>query len=99
MASEIWQRHLAEKAAEPVNVDAAARRATALRLYHEPAPQDLFQQVRKQDNVYIPLAGRYDFGVAGPAIWAYRGLSLPKFEVWPFCEASENERHLMKNAG
>ncbi|KAL0868226.1 hypothetical protein ABMA27_007761 [Loxostege sticticalis] len=48
MAHEIWQRHLAEKASEPVNVDAAARRATALRLYQQPAPQDLFQQAQKQ---------------------------------------------------
>ncbi|KAM3958910.1 regulator of G protein signaling family member locomotion defects [Aphomia sociella] len=48
LANEIWQRHLAEGASEPVNVDAAARRAAALRLYQEPSPPDLFQQAQKQ---------------------------------------------------
>ncbi|XP_063382805.1 regulator of G-protein signaling loco [Cydia fagiglandana] len=48
LAQEIWSRHLAEKAPEPVNVDAAARRATELRMHQTPAPQDLFQQAQKQ---------------------------------------------------
>ncbi|XP_063366381.1 regulator of G-protein signaling loco [Cydia amplana] len=48
LAQEIWSRHLGEKAPEPVNVDAAARRATELRMHQTPAPQDLFQQAQKQ---------------------------------------------------
>ncbi|XP_026500223.2 regulator of G-protein signaling loco isoform X1 [Vanessa tameamea] len=48
LAAEIWQRHLAEGASEPVNVDAAARRAAALRLHQQPPPQDLFAQAQKQ---------------------------------------------------
>ncbi|XP_047034543.1 regulator of G-protein signaling loco [Helicoverpa zea] len=48
LASEIWQRHLADKAPEPVNVDAAARRAAALLLAADPPPPDLFQQAQKQ---------------------------------------------------
>ncbi|XP_034836136.1 regulator of G-protein signaling loco [Maniola hyperantus] len=48
LAAEIWQTHLAEGASEPVNVDAAARRAAALRLHHTPPPQDLFLQAQKQ---------------------------------------------------
>ncbi|CAH2095602.1 unnamed protein product [Euphydryas editha] len=46
LAQEIWQRHLAEGASEPVNVDAAARRAAALKLHMTPPPQDLFAQCR-----------------------------------------------------
>ncbi|XP_047985746.1 LOW QUALITY PROTEIN: regulator of G-protein signaling loco [Leguminivora glycinivorella] len=48
LAQEIWSRHLGDKAPEPVNVDAAARRATELRMHQTPAPQDLFQQAQKQ---------------------------------------------------
>ncbi|XP_028170716.1 regulator of G-protein signaling loco [Ostrinia furnacalis] len=48
IAQEIWHRHLADKASEPVNVDAAARRAAQLRLDQQPAPLDLFQQAQKQ---------------------------------------------------
>uniref|UniRef100_A0A2A4JXI1 RGS domain-containing protein n=2 Tax=Heliothis virescens TaxID=7102 RepID=A0A2A4JXI1_HELVI len=48
LAAEIWQRHLADKAPEPVNVDAAARRAAALLLAADPPPPDLFQQAQKQ---------------------------------------------------
>ncbi|CAH0731333.1 unnamed protein product, partial [Brenthis ino] len=48
LAMDIYQRHLAEGASEPVNVDAAARRAAALRLHQVPPPQDLFTQAQKQ---------------------------------------------------
>ncbi|XP_073959756.1 regulator of G-protein signaling loco-like [Choristoneura fumiferana] len=48
LAQEIWARHLADGAPEPVNVDAAARRLTAHRLHQDPAPADLFQQAQKQ---------------------------------------------------
>ncbi|CAH0596494.1 unnamed protein product [Chrysodeixis includens] len=48
LAAEIWQRHLADGAPEPVNVDAAARRAAALLLAHDPPPTELFQQAQKQ---------------------------------------------------
>ncbi|CAK1545411.1 unnamed protein product [Leptosia nina] len=48
LANEIWQRHLADKAPEPVNIDAAAKRATALRLDQRPPPPDLFNQAQKQ---------------------------------------------------
>ncbi|CAG9793218.1 unnamed protein product [Diatraea saccharalis] len=48
LAAEIWQRHLDEKAPEPVNVDAAARRAATLRLCSEPSAPDLFHQAQKQ---------------------------------------------------
>lgn len=48
LALEIYQRHLAEGASEPVNVDAAARRAAALRLHQVPPPLDLFAQPQKQ---------------------------------------------------
>ncbi|XP_053615841.1 regulator of G-protein signaling loco isoform X4 [Plodia interpunctella] len=48
LAKQIWDRHLGERADEPVNVDATARRAVAARLGTEPAPPDLFQQAQKQ---------------------------------------------------
>lgn len=55
LANEIWQRHLAERASEPVNVDAAARRAAALLLYHDPPPPELFQQVYVLEHYEILL--------------------------------------------
>ncbi|XP_060805842.1 regulator of G-protein signaling loco isoform X1 [Amyelois transitella] len=48
LAKQIWDRHLGERADEPVNVDATARRAVAARLASDPAPPDLFQQAQKQ---------------------------------------------------
>lgn len=45
LATQIWQRHLADGASDPVNVDAAALRAVSLRLHQTPPPQDLFLQV------------------------------------------------------
>ncbi|XP_050679426.1 regulator of G-protein signaling loco-like [Leptidea sinapis] len=48
LADQIWQRHLADGAPEPVNIDAAAKRATALRLNQVPLPADLFNQAQKQ---------------------------------------------------
>ncbi|XP_050556347.1 regulator of G-protein signaling loco isoform X4 [Spodoptera frugiperda] len=48
LAAEIWQRHLADKAPEPVNVDAAARRAAKLMMETHPPPAELFQQAQKQ---------------------------------------------------
>ncbi|CAG5056832.1 unnamed protein product [Parnassius apollo] len=48
LAAEIWARHLCDGAPEPVNVDAAARRAASQRLQHRPLPDDLFLQAQKQ---------------------------------------------------
>ncbi|XP_013147333.1 PREDICTED: regulator of G-protein signaling loco [Papilio polytes] len=48
LAGEIWSRHLADGAPEPVNVDAAARRAAAARTHLQPPPDDLFLQAQKQ---------------------------------------------------
>ncbi|CAK1594158.1 unnamed protein product [Parnassius mnemosyne] len=48
LAAEVWARHLCDGAPEPVNVDAAARRAAAARLQHRPLPDDLFLQAQKQ---------------------------------------------------
>ncbi|KPJ01272.1 Regulator of G-protein signaling loco [Papilio xuthus] len=48
LAAEIWSRHLADGAPEPVNVDAAARRAAAARTHLQPPPDDLFLQAQKQ---------------------------------------------------
>ncbi|KAL4708027.1 hypothetical protein ACJJTC_014547, partial [Scirpophaga incertulas] len=47
LANEIWQRHLADGASDPVNVDAAARRAVELRRSQQPLPRDLFTQLKK----------------------------------------------------
>ncbi|XP_049885546.1 uncharacterized protein LOC126380288 isoform X2 [Pectinophora gossypiella] len=44
LAKDIWDRHLAEGAMEPVNIDATARRAAVQRLNLDPPPQDLFSQ-------------------------------------------------------
>ncbi|XP_037868143.2 regulator of G-protein signaling loco isoform X2 [Bombyx mori] len=48
LADEIWRRHLADSAPEPVNVDAPAARHAALLLHHRPPPHDLFLQAQKQ---------------------------------------------------
>lgn len=45
LAREIWQRHLAEGAPEPVNIDAAARRVTAEGIRQEPPAKNLFEPV------------------------------------------------------
>ncbi|XP_041983234.1 regulator of G-protein signaling loco [Aricia agestis] len=47
LAAKIWERHLADRAPEPVNVDAAARRAAEPADHVEP-PADLFIQAQKQ---------------------------------------------------
>ncbi|CAB3224820.1 unnamed protein product [Arctia plantaginis] len=48
LATEIWQRHLEDKAPDLVNVDAPAKRATELLLHQDPPPPELFQQAQKQ---------------------------------------------------
>ncbi|XP_049885547.1 regulator of G-protein signaling loco isoform X3 [Pectinophora gossypiella] len=47
LAKDIWDRHLAEGAMEPVNIDATARRAAVQRLNLDPPPQDLFSQAQR----------------------------------------------------
>ncbi|XP_068619910.1 regulator of G-protein signaling loco-like [Battus philenor] len=48
LAADIWARHLADGAPEPVNVDACARRTAAARTHLRPPPDDLFLQAQKQ---------------------------------------------------
>ncbi|KAI5645867.1 regulator of G protein signaling domain-containing protein [Phthorimaea operculella] len=48
LAKRIWERHLADTAPEPVNVDASARRNTLARLHEQPPPIDLFHQAQRQ---------------------------------------------------
>lgn len=48
LAADIWERHLADGAPDLVNVDAPAKRATALLLTQDPPPPELFQQAQKQ---------------------------------------------------
>ncbi|GBP11710.1 Regulator of G-protein signaling loco [Eumeta japonica] len=47
-AAALWERHLADGAPEPVNVDAAARRAADPQRAPRPPPPDLFRSAQNQ---------------------------------------------------
>ncbi|CAG4985555.1 unnamed protein product [Colias eurytheme] len=103
LANEIWQRHLADKAQEPINVDAAAKRSTALRLSQRPLPADLFAQAQKQIFNVMKFDSYPRFlrsGVHAECARAdLRGLPCPYDQATKLKKSSSNASERRRSAG